>query len=694
MIKRGIVVGVAVLAVALVTPTPASAAAWSIVPSPNPPGPAAGPLNAIACASATDCVAVGGYQSGYSASVLIEHWDGTTWKVVPTTTQGQLFGVACPSTTMCVAVGWAANNSLAMRWDGVAWTAESGLPTAAPSSLKAVTCPTTTRCFAAGARGGGGGSLLIQWDGSSWSAINSGDGQSGGELNGIACASASQCTAVGDFAGKSSGPPLIKQWDGGAWTTTFVPASGTPQQLDGVSCPSTTMCVAVGVQTVATWNGATWSFTSAPLVTGATVELLTGVSCASTTSCVAVGLWRHYPDQRRTLALHLEGGAWSVKPTLSSSHDSNANGVACVTSTHCTLVGNTTPNAIIENWNGSAWTFATPAIPGSQSRLTGIACPTSNTCMAVGSYDTQTDTRPLGMLVSGGSATVKPAVLPAGSPQAWFAGVACTAANLCIAVGGYDANGHRAALSERWNGSTWSILATPSPAGNVELRGVSCPAVGDCTAVGFADTSTGTDTEVQPLVLHFNGTTWTRVTAPVIPHPGGRLDGVSCAASTMCQAVGSASNKGLIERWNGHAWSVLDSPPASYAAVSCPTTSRCLAVGGAAVPAAAKMNGSTWTSSRPITPSGSGSTVLSGVSCDSTTSCTAVGQSASNTGFAWRTLIEHWNGASWSILSSLNRLGAPGNGLSGVSCTSATNCWSVGSSWAPPFGFGLLEHDR
>ena len=41
------------------------------------------------------------------------------------------------------------------------------------------------------------------------------------------------------------------------------------------------------------------------------------------------------------------------------------------------------------------------------------------------------------------------------------------------------------------------------------------------------------------------------------------------------------------------------------------------------------------------------------------------------------TLIEHWNGISWSIVTSPNN-GTSGLQLNGVTCASASDCWAVG----------------
>src|SRR5205807_6085949 len=48
-----------------------------------------------------------------------------------------------------------------------------------------------------------------------------------------------------------------------------------------------------------------------------------------------------------------------------------------------------------------------------------------------------------------------------------------------------------------------------------------------------------------------------------------------------------------------------------------------------------------------------------------------------NTNNARQTLVEHWNGTSWRIVSSPN-IGSNFNTLSGVTAISSTNAWAVG----------------
>ena len=193
-------------------------------------------------------------------------------------------------------------------------------------------------------------------------------------------------------------------------------------------------------------------------------------------------------------------------------------------------------------------------------------------------------------------------------------------------------------LVERWNGTSWSIVASPNPSGATDaaLSGVSCPSTSSCYAVGYYSTTSATKT----LVERWNGTSWSIVASPNPSDSTAELDGVACPSATSCYAVGSyfdSADKTLVERWNGTSWSIVASP----------------------------------------NPSGATDSFLSGVSCPSTTSCYAVGQRPV------RRTRHHVGGAMERDELVDRRQPQPGaaqpnSDLGGVACPSATSCFAVG----------------
>jgi hypothetical protein len=269
-------------------------------------------------------------------------------------------------------------------------------------------------------------------------------------------------------------------------------------------------------------------------------------------------------------------------------------------------------------------------------------------------------------------------------------GVSCVSRSTCVAVGSYaNAAGSGMTLVERWNGSTWSTEATPAltRAGGSVLNGIACPPRATCTAVGSTGFRTG-QTTLSERSDHLN---WSiEPSANPSPAATSALNGVSCPSSTTCMAVGGFdtdvnAESALAELWNGSRWSIEQVPsPQSAAgdaplvlnAVSCTAESACTAVGTATL--IAQWNGSAWSSQEAPSPGDAIAVGLNGVSCASSVACTAVGSFAGSTGLRM-TLVEQWNGSTWSIQSTPNPPGATYSSLNGVSCSSPTACTAVGN---------------
>jgi hypothetical protein len=118
---------------------------------------------------------------------------------------------------------------------------------------------------------------------------------------------------------------------------------------------------------------------------------------------------------------------------------------------------------------------------------------------------------------NGSTWSVVPTPDPAGSQGSFFNSVSCTAANACTAVGNYiNAAGSTVPLAEAWNGSAWSIQPTPDPGGSTfsVLRAVSCTAANACTAVGEHINSAG---NYATLAVAWNGTNWSVQAPPEAP---------------------------------------------------------------------------------------------------------------------------------------------------------------------------------
>ncbi len=344
-----------------------------------------------------------------------------------------------------------------------------------------------------------------------------------------------------------------------------------PSHLSGVSCKAANVCEAVGDTTIAGkvvtlaegWNGTTWTVQTTPNPTGATSSTLNGVSCTSTTFCEAVGN-ATIGGKLVTLAEMWNGTAWKVQttPNPTGATSSTLNGVSCISTKPCEAVGAATVAGkqvtLAEAWSGTAWKVQTTPNPtgGTGSSLNGVSCRAANACEAVGS-STVSGKKVSVAEVWATSWKLQTIPNPSGATSSALNGVSCVSTKPCEAVGTTTIAGKPAALAELWNGTSWKVQTIPGPAGatSTSLNGVSCTATTFCEAVG---TTTVAGKQVT-LAETWNGTTWkVQTTTNPSAATASTLKAVSCTATNFCQAVGNAtiasSPSALMERWNGTAW--------------------------------------------------------------------------------------------------------------------------------------------
>jgi hypothetical protein len=102
-----------------------------------------------------------------------------------------------------------------------------------------------------------------------------------------------------------------------------------------------------------------------------------------------------------------------------------------------------------------------------------------------------------------------------------------------------------------------ALSPNPSSTGNF-LSGVSAVSATDAWAVGYYDNSSGVG---DTLILHWNGTAWSKVKSPNPSSTSNVLSGVSAVSATDAWAVGDYQNNTtgaddtLILHWNGTSWS-------------------------------------------------------------------------------------------------------------------------------------------
>jgi hypothetical protein len=216
--------------------------------------------------------------------------------------------------------------------------------------------------------------------------------------------------------------------------------------------------------------------------------------------------------------------------------------------------------------------------------------------------------------------------------------------------------GYTDTLVEHWDGTKWRVVDSPNSSSVNSLLGLSSSSANDVWAVGSSRPISDANTAV--LIEHWNGSAW--VTVPAANPPGSAsLRAVDAISPGDAWAIGNwtdgTSSHGLIEHWDGMSWTIV--PDASSAK----------------------------------------SIFLNSVAGVSSNDIWVVGASSPDFPFLpdspSDTLVEHWDGVSWSLASSPNAAPGSYNGLFGVAAESSSDVWAVGGAVSPvPFGPPQILH--
>lgn len=248
--------------------------AWTPVASPNPGGPSRHNfLYGVAATSAASAWAVGQDDNGHGYQALILHWGGTAWKQVPgpdlgSSPRSSLNAVAATSAASAWAVGQScATNAcpegrqLIEHWDGTAWRRMPSPASARSGSLTGVTATSARNVWAVGASTNIAGNPVIEhWNGRTWRQVPC-PAFAGETLQAVSATSARNAWAVGHV---STGV-LILHWNGTKWTRAPGPDLARLDSLSGVAATSASNAWAVGTSAIIGaspviehWNGRTW----------------------------------------------------------------------------------------------------------------------------------------------------------------------------------------------------------------------------------------------------------------------------------------------------------------------------------------------------------------------------------------------------------------------------------------------------
>jgi len=261
--------------------------------------------------------------------------------------------------------------------------------------------------------------------------------------------------------------------------------------------------------------------------------------------------------------------------------------------------------------------------------------------------------------------------------------ISCPDPTYCVALASNQYQDDSLILSA----GTWNTAPLVEPGGALQLNSVSCSSDSFCTAVGERSIGSGTSSDAVGVIEEWDGSAWSMAPNPQSSGVNVWLSSVSCPSAARCFAVGQDSTDGgFIDSWNGASWTMAFSQQdVSLSGVSCSTPTTCVTVGAGSSNSLYSMvlGSGTWAPESVPDPGNDG--FLYDVSCASPTFCMAVG-SVQVGGVGWATsLTEDWNGESWVVVPSPNYPeddlgpGFIGGGiLIADSCVSAQACVAVG----------------
>ena len=340
-------------------------------------------------------------------------------------------------------------------------------------------------------------------------------------LSGAIAITTSDVWVVGLYQNQGPAVPFSEHWDGSRWTAFDAPVGpwtfGAHLSSVASAGPSDVWAVGAGQNNgeeqtlIEHWDGKRWAIVASPNASTRTNDLA-AVDVINTKDSWAVG---DYLGPIRDLALteHWDGSSWTIVDAENPAAGINRlAGVSAVNSTDVWAVGfrresdSTSPQTLVEHWDGLRWVVVTSPSPGRTAALTSVDAVASDDVWAAGAYDNGKTFLP---------------------------------------------------LVEHWNGSSWTVMPSPQ-APNATMQAITARNPKDVWLAGASSQGHGDDWFIQ----HWDGTHWIPTT------PAQDATGIVNAAVATRDAVWAVgtyrSNPcgpdwALIQRWDGTSWTYVRS---------------------------------------------------------------------------------------------------------------------------------------
>jgi len=270
------------------------------------------------------------------------------------------------------------------------------------------------------------------------------------------------------------------------------PNENFDSELFAASASSPTDIWAVGQSTIH-FDGTKWTAFPAPMNPGNNTSALQGVADISPTEAWAVGGTNaNSTTGVSQLIEHWDGTQWSLfpGPVFGSTDETYLYGLTAISANDIWAVGYSGLNFVTfsEHYDGAAWTLvSTPNVGSGPNSLGGVVALAPDNVWAVG-YSTATQKPPPGQ---------------------------------------YDVP--TKTLIEHYDGTSWSVVPSPNVGPNSQyqsnrLLGVTAVSPTDIWAFGSYFAASGSENQMT-LLLHWDGTVWSLAASPS-PEPGDFLDDI------------------------------------------------------------------------------------------------------------------------------------------------------------------------
>lgn len=288
---------------------------------------------------------------------------------------------------------------------------------------------------------------------------------------------------------------------------------------------------------------------------GTSATYLNSVAALADDNAWAVGYSLNNNGPSQTVTMHWDGASWNLVPSPNAGPSSALRSVGGRGANDIWAVGSADPNGtylnIAMHWDGASWSMTPTPQPGSLSQLFAVTSLGPDDAWAAGqSTDSSGGGHPLTMHWDGSAWNVVPTPDGPGGGVLWSI-KAFSGSDIWVVGEDYPCIPCEATLVEHWNGTAWTIVPSanvnPHASWLYSVRGISSQdlwAVGGTTPV-----NAGT---VQPMIIHWDGKTWSSV--PV--QPRGPSDStlfglvILPQASPMAHACAPSNCSAL---WDGYA---------------------------------------------------------------------------------------------------------------------------------------------